>query len=127
MINMVLYAPVTARTVSIELWTAGIALSTRPLAVSEVGEMARSWEADPTSPLARRLGKSARELGTSGDDDGCPDVWELANGDVAVIGRDLTGEYAGRLPDGAMVAPDERLVVVPRATLLAAKEDIPDA
>jgi hypothetical protein len=46
---------------------------------------------------------------------------------VAVIGRDLTDDYAGRLPDGTSVVHDERLVVIPRATIVAAKRDIPDA
>jgi len=54
-------------------------------------------------------------------------VWELSNGDVAVIGRDLTNAYAGRLPNGVTIVADERLVVIPRATIVAAKEDIPDA
>ncbi|MBV9140921.1 MAG: hypothetical protein JO115_08375 [Pseudonocardiales bacterium] len=58
---------------------------------------------------------------------GCPDIWELSNGDVAVIGRDLTKSYVGRLPEGVSVASDERIVIVPHATIVAAKEDIPDA
>lgn len=87
----------------------------------------RNREADPASPFVRRWGESPRELGVTGDEDGCPDAWELRNGAVAVIGRDLTAEYANRLPVGASVASDERLVVPPRAALLAAKKDIPDA
>jgi hypothetical protein len=51
----------------------------------------------------------------------------LDNGDIAFVGRDLTAVYAGRLPDGMTVAPDERLVVIPRAMLVAAKPDMPDA
>jgi hypothetical protein len=85
------------------------------------------WEADPASAFARRLGKSAHELDVTSDDDSCPDIWELSNGDVAVIGRDLTDDYASRLPPGVTVDSDERLVVIPRATILAAKADIPDA
>jgi hypothetical protein len=46
---------------------------------------------------------------------------------VAVIGRDLTPDYADRLPHGVTVVGDERLVVIPRATIMAAKKDIPDA
>ncbi|ANW18888.1 hypothetical protein [Streptomyces clavuligerus] len=89
--------------------------------------MERAWEADPSAEMLRRLGKSAAELGQTGGDDGCPDIWELDNGDVAVIGRDLTESYARRLPDGVTLAPDERFVVIPRATIVAAKADIPDA
>ncbi len=89
--------------------------------------MARPWEADPTAAFRRRLGKSALELGDSKTNADCPDVWELDNGDVAVIGRDLTAAYSGRLPEGVSVGGDERLVVIARNMLVAAKPDIPDA
>ncbi|KAA2259515.1 hypothetical protein F0L68_21550 [Solihabitans fulvus] len=87
----------------------------------------RPWEADPTATFARRLGKSPQELDKTLAKTGCPDIWELSNGDVAVIGRDLTDIYADRLPDGVNVVDDERLVVVPRATIVAARRDIPHA
>lgn len=77
--------------------------------------------------FSRRLGRSAAELGATGGRDGCPDIWELDNGDIAVIGRNLTGSYGERLPAGVSVAADERLVVIPRRMLVAAKPDIPDA
>ncbi|MEU5028795.1 hypothetical protein [Streptomyces milbemycinicus] len=89
--------------------------------------MNRPWDADPSAPLVRRLGKSPNELGNTNDDDGCPDIWQLANGDIAVIGRDLTDAYRSRLPKDARIAADERLVVIPGNTLSAAKSDIPDA
>ncbi|MEU0838547.1 hypothetical protein ABZ370_03625 [Streptomyces sp. NPDC005962] len=89
--------------------------------------MARDWEADPSASFARRLGKSARDLGNTGGRDGCPDICQLENGDIAVIGRDLTEAYRARLPEDASIAPDERLVVIPGNTLSAAKPDIPDA
>ncbi|MGW2330814.1 hypothetical protein ACWC5C_34395 [Streptomyces sp. NPDC001700] len=89
--------------------------------------MPRAWEADPSASFARRLGRSARELGNTGGRDGCPDIWQLDNGDIAVIGRDLTEAYRARLPEDASIAPDERLVVIPGNTLSAAKPDIPDA
>jgi len=88
----------------------------------------RLWEANPEATFTRRLGKHPTELDGPPTDgkDGCPDVWELSNGDIAVIGRDLTDAYANRLPEGVTVVADERLVVIPRATIVAAKEDIPD-
>ncbi|MDT0342789.1 hypothetical protein [Streptomyces litchfieldiae] len=89
--------------------------------------MARAWEADPAALFVRRLGKSAEELGNSKDGDECPDIWQLDNGDIAVIGRDLTAAYGPRLPAGVTLAPDERLVVIPGNMLSAAKADIPDA
>ncbi|GAA0380397.1 hypothetical protein GCM10009541_23680 [Micromonospora gifhornensis] len=86
-----------------------------------------SWDADPSATFARRLGRSAADLGESGGTTTCPDIWELSNGDVAVIGRDLTDVYVSQLPEGVSVGQDERLVVIPRSMILAAKPDIPDA
>lgn len=87
--------------------------------------MARPWEADPATTFKRRLGKSPRELGNTTDNPDCPDIWELANGDIVVIGRDLTESLGRKLPSGVSVGADERLVVIPRNTLIAAKQDIP--
>ncbi|MFJ8627481.1 hypothetical protein ACIRD3_32230 [Kitasatospora sp. NPDC093550] len=89
--------------------------------------MVRGWEADPSASLEKRLGKSAKELGTSEGRDECPDIWQLSNGDIAVIGRDLTEHYSDRLPDGVTLGPGERLVVIPGLMLSAAKADITDA
>jgi hypothetical protein len=83
--------------------------------------------AESAAAFGRRLGKSPRELGTSEGKTECPDIWELDNGDFAVIGADSTEGYAGRLPEDVVVGSGERLVVIPRATLLSAKQDIPDA
>jgi hypothetical protein len=89
--------------------------------------MSEGWVADPTVGFRGRLGKSPRELGVTQNKTGSPDIWELDNGDIAVIGTDLTDGYAGRLPDGVGVGLGERLIVIPRVTLLSAKPDIPDA
>ncbi|NLU73877.1 hypothetical protein HCC61_14510 [Streptomyces sp. HNM0575] len=51
----------------------------------------------------------------------------MDNGDIAIIGRDLTADYGRRLPEGVSLGPDERLVVIPGNMLSAAKVDIPDA
>ncbi|MGW5941315.1 hypothetical protein ACWIG3_21670 [Streptomyces celluloflavus] len=87
--------------------------------------MGRPWEADPGTNFKRRLGKSALELGATNSGPECPDIWELENGDIAVIGRDLTASLGTRLPDGVSIGLDERLVVIPRSMLIAAKADIP--
>lgn len=89
--------------------------------------MTRPWEADHRAEFQRRLGKTAAEVGDSRTTQDCPEIWELDNGDIAVIGRDLTEAYAGRLPADASVGDDERIVVIPRRMLIAAKPDIPDA
>jgi hypothetical protein len=87
----------------------------------------RPWEADPSANLKRRLGKSALELGDTNQTPSCPDIWELDNGDIAVIGRDHTADYVPRLPPDVHIGNDERLVVLPRIMFVAAKPDIPDA
>jgi hypothetical protein len=56
---------------------------------------------------------------------GCPDIWELGNGDFAVIGIDITKAAAPKLPPSAGCGPDERIVLVPRKTLVLAKTYIP--
>ncbi|WP_106585758.1 hypothetical protein [Murinocardiopsis flavida] len=89
--------------------------------------MARPWEADSSARLVRRLGRSPSELGNTDKISGCPDLWELSNGDIAVVGRDLTDRYRDDMPDDLKIAADERLVVIPRNVLTAAEDDIADA
>lgn len=55
---------------------------------------------------------------------GCPDLWELDDGDIAVIGIDITRDCVSKLPTTAGCGPDERIVRVPRNVILAAKADI---
>ncbi|MGW5053473.1 hypothetical protein [Actinokineospora sp. NPDC004072] len=94
-----------------------------------------AWQANPAAEFSKRLGLSPKAPGSGGDGDaastsskqGCPDIWQLSNGDVAVIGRDLTEVYRTRLPADVSVGDDERLVVLPGAMVIAAKPDIPDA
>jgi hypothetical protein len=74
----------------------------------------------------KRLGPAPSEranacYGTAG----CPDIFELENGDFAIIGADITAA-AGLLPPSAGCAPDERIVRIPRQILVLAKRDIPD-
>jgi hypothetical protein len=87
----------------------------------------RAWEASTSALFVKRLGKSPAELGNTRDEEDCPDIWQLSNGDIAVIGRDLTAHYRSRLPDGVRLSAGERLVVIPGNMLSAAKADIPDA
>ncbi len=75
----------------------------------------------------RRLGKTPTELGATSNVSGSPDILELTDGTFAVIGVDITDEL-GRSPlADARCAPDERIVRIPRVTLMAAKRDIPDS
>jgi hypothetical protein len=85
------------------------------------------WDADPAAGFSRRLGKRAHELGLTGGDASCPELWELDNGDIAVIGTELTSAYRDRLPAGVTIDHGESLVIIPRSTIVSAKADIPDA
>lgn len=57
----------------------------------------------------------------------CPDIFELVSGDFAVIGADITTEATAALPRDAGCGPDERIVRIPRRTLVLARSDIPSA
>ncbi|KAB8192991.1 hypothetical protein FH608_021860 [Nonomuraea phyllanthi] len=76
--------------------------------------------------FARRVGLSPEQRGETSGRDTCPDIWELDNGAFAVIGTDVTEQVKGLLPEGMHCAPYERVVIVTRRTLIAAKRDLPD-
>ena len=58
---------------------------------------------------------------------GCPDIFELASGDFAIIGKKVTAEAGTILPSDASCGPDECMIVIPRKTLVLAKADIPSS
>jgi hypothetical protein len=75
----------------------------------------------------RRLGPDPHAKGaTTFAVQGCPDIFELEGGDFAIIGSDITREAADKLPSSASCGPDERIIKIPRRTLVLAKSDIPD-
>ena len=77
--------------------------------------------------FAKRLGPDPHANGAkSSGCDGCPDIWELDNGDFAIIGIDITAAAIAKLPPTAGCGPDERIVRLPRNLLVNAKRDIPD-
>jgi hypothetical protein len=71
----------------------------------------------------RRLGNDPIQCSGSS---GCPDIWELENGDFAIIGADITN-MARELPPSAGCGSNERIIKIPRNLLIQAKRDIPDA
>lgn len=78
------------------------------------------------SMFLRRLGNDPHADGARTENlRGCPDIWELRDGDFAVIGKDMT-EQAEELPASAGCGPDERIVRLPRRILVRAKRDIPE-
>jgi hypothetical protein len=77
--------------------------------------------------FVKRIGPDPHEGGAkSAGCRGCPDIWELDNGDFAVIGADIT-DLASKLPPSAGCGPDEHIARVPRKTLVLAKRDIPNS
>lgn len=71
----------------------------------------------------RRIGPSPR-AGACYSTAACPDLFELGDGDFAIIGSDITHE-AGKLPPDAGCAPHERIIRIPRSLLVQARADIP--
>jgi hypothetical protein len=75
--------------------------------------------------IIRRLGPSPQERGSLNNGT-CPDIFELADGQFAIIGTDMTSTLEQALPSDAARADYERIVVISRETLVRAKGDIPD-
>ncbi len=75
----------------------------------------------------RRIGPNPHENG--GDTpsaQGCPDLWELDTGDIAIIGQRVTTDLVSHLPATASCGADEEIVVIPRIQLLKARDAIND-
>jgi len=80
------------------------------------------------SLFLRRLGPDPHAGGAqTAALNGCPDILELRDGDFAIIGQDITESAIGRLLPTASCGPDERIIRIPRKTLVLAKSDIPEA
>ena len=75
--------------------------------------------------FTRKLGPSAPVPCSGGNS--CPDILELESGDFAVIGSDITDIALGKFPPGSGCGPGERVVRIPRKTLVQARTDIPAA
>ena len=76
--------------------------------------------------ILRRLGPQPDAARCAGGRT-CPDIFELTDGDFAIIGQDITPQTIPALPADAGCGPDERIVRVPRRTLVQARADIPVA
>jgi hypothetical protein len=76
--------------------------------------------------IRRRLGPDPHANGAQTVAlNGCPDIFELDSGDFAIIGVDSTDALVKHLPPSAGCGPDERIVLIPRKTLVLARPDIP--
>ena len=98
----------------------------RPRSVRRALSARPSTDPGTDLKIVRRVGASPRERGSvSGQT--CPDIFELSDGNFAVIGTEATAALDSELPPDAARAEYERIVVITRETLLRAKADIPDA
>ncbi|MGH1555435.1 hypothetical protein ACRAWF_37235 [Streptomyces sp. L7] len=79
----------------------------------------------PPVQVLRRLGDPPKLRGSQTSET-CPDLFELSDGNFAVIGTEATAALDPHLPADAARADYERIVVISRETLVRAKRDIPD-
>lgn len=80
----------------------------------------------PAVHVTRRLGVPPRDRRcTTGET--CPDLFELSDGNFAVMGTEATATLESSLPPDVARADYERIVIISRETLIRAKRDIPDA
>ncbi|WP_405617775.1 hypothetical protein [Streptomyces sp. NBC_00076] len=79
----------------------------------------------PVPSVVRRIGDPPRLRGSQTSET-CPDLFELSDGNFAVIGTEATAALDPHLPADAARADYERIVVITRETLIRAKRDIPD-
>ena len=81
----------------------------------------------PSVSVVKRLGKSPRNRALlCGLKKTCPDILLLSTGDYAIIGKDITAEFTPKLPEDAGCGSDERIILVPREVLIAARADLPE-
>jgi hypothetical protein len=85
---------------------------------------AGEWKATEMK-VVRRLGATPRRLGNTTDVSGSPDILQLEDGAIAVIGVDITDQVEGLDRLQARCAPGERVVRVPRNTFAAARPELP--
>ncbi len=76
----------------------------------------------PDLRVNRRFGLAPAERADCTSSGNCPDVFELGNGDFAIIGTDVSLDLD--LPADAGRSETERIVVVPREVMLAAVRDL---
>lgn len=88
---------------------------------------ARHYYSNALIMIKRRLGPDPHANGHQTEAlSGCPDIFELEDGGIAVIGQTITERASPHLPCDASCGPDESIVRIPRRTLILAKEDVLD-
>jgi len=74
--------------------------------------------------IVRRIGVAPSMRGSASGQT-CPDIFELSDGNFAVIGTEATAELEDKLPADAARAHHESIVIISRETLVRARGDIP--
>jgi len=102
------------------------------MALLRVDNHATQWRFSYTVPFLHMSSQISfiRRLGpphACAKTEGCPDIFELADGDFAVIGADITADASNKLPPLSGCAAHERIIRIPRKLLLQARADIPAA
>ena len=57
----------------------------------------------------------------------CPQILEMADGDFAAVGLDITEKATPAMPPGPGVGTQERVVKIPRHVMIAARAELPAA
>jgi hypothetical protein len=76
-----------------------------------------------TPEIVARVGTTPAQRGSTNDLN-CPAVFELDDDRIGCIGTDLTEQLRDKLPPGASIGENERLVALPFSVLLDAIPDI---
>jgi hypothetical protein len=80
-----------------------------------------------TPSFLRRIGPDPNVSGAQCSSTfACPDIWELEDGDFAIIGTDITTAAMPGLPATVGCASHERIIRLPRRLLMNAKSHIPE-
>jgi len=75
--------------------------------------------------FTRRLDPVGSDRALCANGYNCPAILEMESGDFAVIGSDITASAAEKMLPGCGCGPEERVVRIPRATLMSARQNIP--
>jgi hypothetical protein len=73
--------------------------------------------------IKRRMSPAGGVSNSSGRKS-CPDFFELEDGNFILIGKDITDVMRNSLPEDAACGNEEKIVLIPRALIVSAKDNI---
>jgi hypothetical protein len=103
----------------------GFAFFSHPLWINENPLDNAYHYTDNLAVFIKRLGGDYANLCEGGHH--CPQLLELADGDFAAVGPDITPEAIPAMPPGPGVGTNERVVRIPRRVMIGARAEIPAA